>query len=299
MELWQRRRPWTSSAGLQVAKHPLALPGLENGPGKGQDGSALCSAPTPPSLLPHTSRSPRCKPSQPSPRLAACPRQNLPETTGGAFGDPQTLDAVPGGDGLSHSTAPHPPPSPGEGDGLREGWGETREPLPRALRGDPRLGGAAGPRSPVPGGARRGQRRGRAGIYLRMEAGAAGSSGAPKGGPGPRRPLGGSRRRASPPQQPLRRGNPSARSPLHLPPSPASQPGARAAAAPLLVAEGGGGPAGQRLAALPSRQPASQRRPEPPPPSTPAPYPAGACPSGRPLIHLAPLPSEVTKPAWQ
>ncbi|XP_030354063.1 basic proline-rich protein-like [Strigops habroptila] len=99
----------------------------------------------------------------------------------------------------------------------------------------------------------------------------------PSRGPGTPRPLGGSRRR--------RLSSPcGGEPPLHLPRAPHPGRAGRPRPPPRC-----GGPVGQ----LPSRS-----RP-PPPTSTPAPYPAGACPSGRPLIHLAPLPSELTKPAWQ
>lgn len=161
-------------------------------------------------------------------------------------------------------------------------WGGT------PASGEPR--GRAAPSREVRGG---GSARDGPAFTSGWRRGAAGRSGAPRGGPGPRRPLGGSRRRASPPQQPLRRGNPSARSPLHLPPSPASQPGQgrpRPPSSSRRVCVWGGVRRGSRP---------RSGGPSLPPTSTPAPYPAGACPSGRPLIHLAPLPSEVTKPAWQ
>lgn len=58
--------------------------------------------------------------------------------------------------------------------------------------------------------------------------------------------------------------------------------------------QGGRGPPPRR------GEPASPQRPAPPlAPSLPAPYPAGVCPGGRPLIHPAAFPAEVTKPAWQ
>lgn len=133
----------------------------------------------------------------------------------------------------------------------------------------------------------------RAGIYLRLEEGGrgqergaegrAGATAAVRREPAPYAPAS-----AAPPA-----GEPQRRSPLHLPPRPASWPG-RVAAAPS-SSQGASGAAASRA---PLTQPASQRRLEPPP-STAAPYPAGASPSGRPLIHLAPLPSEATKPAWQ
>lgn len=193
MQLWQGL--WT--CGTAGSKTPLGSPALENGPGKGQGSSALCSAPTttlskrPPSQTRTAFSSPHHLPTtRPSREPRRC--------------DPPIADGVPGAAG-----------------GAPE--------LPRTRSG---CLAEEGPPAAPSRCMRRGQ-RGQAGMHLRRE------RGAPRGrGRGPRGRQAGAAASAAPPA-----GEAQRRSPLHLPPSPASRP---------RPPPRRGEPAGQQPAPLPS-----------------------------------------------